>query len=96
MELCFKISKMGRIFHKSWGSISYEILDEEKYKRYWWGRKPSTRAAFEAWLMNPENTQNSVAREHCKWPSIIQLQLKRLVKRGIIRRFKHESRVHIP
>lgn len=95
MDLCFKISKMGRIYEKSWGSISYEILDEKRYKRYWWGRRPSTRAAFEAWLMNPEKTQNSVALEHGKWPSIIQLQMKSLVRQEIIRRFKHESRVHI-
>jgi len=82
---------MGRIFSKARGNISYEILDEERYKRYWWGRKPSTRAAFEAWIMNPEKTQNSVACEHGKWPSIIQLQSRMLLRQGIIRRFKRED-----
>ena len=82
---------MGRIFDKAWGNISYEILDEKEYERYWWGRKPSTRRAFEAWLMDPDKTQNSVGREHGKWPSMIRLQLKRLLRRGILRKFKRED-----
>ena len=79
-------TKMGRIYEKSWGNICYEIVDEEAYERYWWGRKPSTREAFEAWLMDPEKTQDSVGREYGKWPSMIRLQLRRLLRREIIRR----------
>jgi len=79
-------TKRGRIYEKSWGNICYEIVDEGAYERYWWGRKPSTRAAFEAWLMDPEKTQCSVGREYGKWPSMIRLQLRRLLRRGIMRR----------
>jgi len=96
MELCFNISKMGRIFHKSWGNISYEILDETAYERYWWGRRPSTKRAVEDWLGDPDKSQRSIEIKYGKRYNFIYLKMTDLVKQGIIRRFKHESRVHIP
>ena len=91
MELCFNISKMGRIFHKSWGNISYEILDEVAYERYWWGRRPSTKKAVEDWLGDPDRTQRSVEIEYGKSPRLIYLNMSELVKQEIIRRFKRED-----
>ena len=82
---------MGRIFHKTRGKISYEILDEKAYERYWWGRRPSSKRAMEAWLGDPDRTQRSIMLEHGKGYSFIHLKISDLVKRGIIRRFKRED-----
>ncbi len=82
---------MGRIFHKAWGKISYEILDEKAYERYWWGRKPSSKRAVEAWLGDPNRTQRSITIEHRKSFISISRQMRDLMKRGIIRRFKRED-----
>ncbi len=87
---------MGRIFHKTRGKISYEILDEKAYERYWWGRRPSSKRAVEAWLGDPDRTQRSITIEHGKSDRFIHLRMSDLVKQGIIRRFKHGSQVHIP
>ena len=82
---------MGRIYEKSWGKISYEILDEERYKRYWVGRRPSTKKAVEAWLKDPDRSQRSIEIEYDKRYNFIHLKMTDLVKRGIIRRFKREN-----
>ena len=82
---------MGRIFNKTRGKISYEILDEEAYERYWWGRRPSSRRAVEAWLGDPDRSQRSITLEHGKSYGFINRQMSDLVKRGIIRRFKRED-----
>ena len=82
---------MGRIFDKARGNISYEILDEEAYERYWWGRRPSTRKAFEEWLGNPDRSQRSVEIEYGKKYNFIHLKMVDLVKLGIIRRFQREA-----
>ncbi len=82
---------MGRIFHKSWGNVSYEILDEKAFERYWWGRRPSSKRAVEAWLGDPDRTQRSITIEHGKSYKFIHLRMSDLVKRGIIRRFKRED-----
>jgi len=82
---------MGRIYDKSWGNISYEILDEKRYKRYWWGRRPSSKRILEAWLGDPDRTQRSIEIEHGKNYSFIQLNMVDLVKMGIVRRFKRKN-----
>ena len=82
---------MGRIYDKSWGNISYEILDEKRYKRYWWGRRPSSKRILEAWLGDPDRTQRSIEIEHGKNFSFINLNMVVLVKRGIVRRFKRKN-----
>jgi len=82
---------MGRIFNKTRGKISYEILDEKAYERYWWGRRPSTKKALEAWLGDPDRTQRSIEREYGKKYYFIHLRISDLVKLGIIRRFRRED-----
>jgi len=80
---------MEKIYPKSYGGFSYEIMDEEAYERYWWGRKPSSREAFEAWLGDPNKTQHQAMIEYGKqnvgWTS------RELAKEGILRRFKRED-----
>jgi len=82
---------MGRTFNKSWGNVSYEILDEEAYKRYWWGRKPSTKMALEEWLGDSDKTQRQVEEEYGKKYRSINLNMIQLMKLEIIRRFKRED-----
>ena len=81
---------MGRIFNKARGKISYEILDEVAYERYWWGRSPNTRKIVEEWLEDPDSTQRSVLIKYGKSYGMIYIKLGELVKQGIIRRFKRE------
>ncbi len=83
--------RMGRVFKKSWGKISYEILDEEAYERFWMGRKPSSKRAMEAWLGDPDRTQRSIAIEYEKRYNFIYMLMFALVTQGIIRRFKRED-----
>ena len=83
--------RMGRVFNKTWGKISYEILDEEVYERFWWGRKPSSKRAMKAWLGDPDRTQRSIAIEYGKRYNFIYMLMFDLVKLGIIRRFKRED-----
>lgn len=83
---------MAKIYEKSWGGYSYEIVDEAAYERYWVGKRPSTREAFEAWLMDPDKTQFSAALEHGKWPNVIRTKIRELTKQGILRRFKRHPR----
>ena len=82
---------MGRIYEKAWGNMSYEIVDEEAYERYWWGRRPSTRKAFEEWLEDPDKSQRSIGIEYGKRYDFIHLKMVDLMKRGIIRRFQREA-----
>ena len=82
---------MGRIFKKTRGKTSYEILDEEAYERFWMGRKPSSKRAMEAWLDDPDKTQRSIAIEYGKRYNFIYMLMFDLVKLGIIRRFKRED-----
>jgi hypothetical protein len=82
---------MKGIYDRSFGGYSYEIVDEEAYERYWWGKRPSTRELFEAWLKDPEKTQNSVALEHGKWPTTMRRHIWSLGRQGIIRRFKRDD-----
>lgn len=84
---------MGKIYERFWGGYSYEIVDEAAYERYWWGRRPSTREAFEAWLKDPNKTQISAALEHRKWPRAIFIKVTELTRLGILRRFKRHSHV---
>jgi len=80
---------MQKVYPKSYGGFSYEIMDEVAYERYWWGRKPSSKEAFEAWLGDPNKTQHQTMIEYGKqnvgWIS------RELMKEGIIRRFKREG-----
>ncbi len=82
---------MGRIFDKSRWNVSYEIIDEVAYDRYWWGRRPSTKRAFEEWLGDPARSQRSVEIELGKRYNSISLKMIDLIKLGIIRRFKRDS-----
>ncbi len=83
--------KMGRIFIKTRGNISYEILDEEAYERYWSGRKSSARRAVEAWLGDPDSTQRYIEKEQGKNYNFIHLKMNNLLKMGIVRRFKRKD-----
>jgi len=80
---------MKKIYSKSYGGFSYEIMDETAYERYWWGRKPSSREAFEAWIGDPNKTQHQAMIEYGK--QNIGLNVRELVKEGIIRRFKRKD-----
>ena len=80
---------MQKVYAKSYGGFSYEIMDETAYERYWWGRKPSSREAFEAWLADPNKTQHQAMIEYGK--QNIGLNSRELTKAGIIRRFKRED-----
>ena len=83
---------MAKIYDKAWRSYSYEIVDEDAYERYWGGRRPSTREAFEAWLKDPHKSQNSAALEHGKSPRVISLKVTELTRRGILWKFKRDDR----
>jgi len=80
---------MQKMYPKSYGGFCYEIMDETAYERYWWGRQPSSREAFEAWLGDPNKTQHQTMIEYGKqnvgWIS------RELMKEGIIRQFKRED-----
>jgi len=80
---------MEKVYPKSYGGYSYEIMDEEAYERFWWGRKPSSREAFEAWLMDPNKTQHQLMIESGKRYPL--RTMRELLKTGIIRRFKREG-----
>ena len=80
---------MKKIYTKSSGGFSYEIMDEEAYERFWWGRQPSSREAFEAWLGDPNKTQHQTMIEYGK--QNVGWTARELVKAGIIRRFKRED-----
>ncbi len=80
---------MEKVYQKSYGGFCYEIMDEEAYERYWWGRKPSSREAFEAWLGDPNKTQHQTMKEYGK--QNVGWNARELAKEGIIRRFKKED-----
>ena len=82
---------MEKVYPKSYGGFSYEIMDEEAYKRFWWGRKPSSREAFESWLKDPNKTQHQLMIESGKHYPL--RTIRELMKSGIIRRFKREGYV---
>ena len=80
---------MKKVYPKFYGGFSYEIMDEVAYERFWWGRRPSSRVTFEAWLGDPNKTQNQFMIESGKtYPLRI---IGKLLKAGIIRRFKRED-----
>jgi len=80
---------MEKIYPKSYGGFSYEIMDEEAYERFWWGRRPSSREAFESWLNDPNKTQHQLMIETGK--NYPLRTTRELSKAGIIRRFKRED-----
>jgi len=80
---------MQKMYPKSYGGFCYEIMDEKAYERYWWGRQPSSREAFEAWLGDPNKTQHQTMIEYGK--QNVGLNARELAKEGIIRRFKRED-----
>jgi len=82
---------MKKVYPKKFGRFSYEILDEEAYEQYWWGKKPSTKKMFEEWLNNPEKKQRKVAIEYGRLYNSINLHLNEMTKQGIIRRFKRDD-----
>jgi len=80
---------MKKVYPKFYGGFSYEIMDEVAYERFWWGRRPSSRVTFEAWLGDPNKTQNQFMIESGKtYPLRI---IGKLLKAGIIRRFMQEG-----
>jgi len=80
---------MQKVYQKTYGGFSYEIMDEVAYERYWWGRKPSSREAFEAWLEDPNKTQHQTMIEYGK--QNVGWIARELAKEGIIRRFKRDD-----
>ena len=67
--------------------FTYIILDLNKYERFWWGRKPSTRNIFEEWLKSPFVTMREVSRRHGKRSSSLLERINRELKeQGIMRR----------
>jgi len=83
------VSQMEGVYHKSHSSYSYEILDEEAYEQFWWGKRPSSREALETWLTDPHKTQYQMLKEHGK--KNIGWHMQGLIKAGIIRRFQRED-----
>ena len=85
---------MERFYHKSYGGYSYEIMDEKEYERFWWGKRPSSKEAFEAWLFDPHKTQHQIMKEYGKRNitfSNVGYNIQALMKAGIIRRFQRED-----
>ena len=80
---------MKKTYPKTHGGFSYEIMDEETYERFWWGRRPSSKEAFEAWLGDPNKTQHQTMIEHGN--RSIGWIIRQLTKAGILRRFKREG-----
>jgi len=80
---------MKKVYPKSYGGFSYEIMEEVAYERFWWGRRPSSREAFEVWLGDPDKTQHQLmigSGRHYPLRTI-----RELMKAGIIRRFKRDD-----
>ena len=80
---------MEKFYHKAYGGWSYEIIDEEAFEKYWWGRRPSSKEALEEWLFDPHKTQHQMMKEHGK--KNIGWNIRELMKQGIIRRFQRED-----
>ncbi|GAG99814.1 unnamed protein product [marine sediment metagenome] len=80
---------MKKVYHKSHGGFSYEIMDEKAYERFWLGRRPSTREAAESWLGDPDKTQHQLMIEFGKNQPL--LTIHELLKAGVLRRFKRED-----
>lgn len=80
---------MKKVYPKSYGGFSYEIMDEVAYERFWWGRRPSSREIFEAWLGDPDKTQHQLMIESGKQYPL--RTIRELMKAGIIRRFKRDD-----
>ncbi len=71
-------------YPKTYGNRIYIILDETKYRRYWWGRRPSSRRIFEEWLNDPDTTMHETSKAHGKYSHTIQSHTTNLVKLGIM------------
>lgn len=85
---------MERFYPKSYGGYSYEIMDEKEYERFWWGKRPSSKEAFEAWLFDPHKTQHQIMKEYGKKNitfSNVGYNMREMMKAGIIRRFQRED-----
>ena len=80
---------MEKFYHKSFGNYSYEIMDMKAYERFWWGKRPSSKKALEAWLSDPDKTQYQIMNEYGK--GNVRTNLIKLVKEGIIIRFKRKD-----
>lgn len=89
--ILIKLQSMKKVYPKSFGGFSYEILDEEAYERFWYGKKPSTKALFEIWLNDPDKTQHELASETDRSIYVVWLNLTEMKKQGIIRRFKRDD-----
>jgi len=85
---------MEKIYPKSYGGYSYEIMDEKEYERFWWVKRPSSKEAFEAWLFDPHKTQHQIMKERGKKNiafSNVGYNIGELMKAGIVRRFQRED-----
>jgi len=85
---------MENVYHKSFGRYSYEIMDQGAYERFWLGKRPSSKEAFETWLFDPHKTQHQILKEHAKKNisySNVSFNLAEMMKAGIIRRFQRED-----
>lgn len=80
---------MERVYHRFHGGYSYEIKDKEAYERFWQGKRPSSREAFEAWFFDPFKTQHQIFIEYGK--QNVGYNIRELMKADIISRFKRED-----
>jgi len=81
-----KLKEAVQFVKKSCG-FTYIILDLNKYERFWWGRKPSTRDLFEEWLKVSDVTMRTVSMRHGKRSSSLLDRISQDLKRqGIMRR----------
>ena len=80
-----------RAFRKPHGNVVYRIVDEEKYKRYWCGRRPSSRSMVEEYLIDPGATQRRVSMDWSGTDGSISAHLKRLIEDGAMEKIKAES-----
>lgn len=80
-----------REFRKAWANVVYRIIDEEKYKRYWWGRRPRSREMVEDYLFDSGATQRKVSMEWGGSDSSITKHLRGLIEVGAMEKVKAES-----
>lgn len=72
------------IFPKRFGRCLYEIPDPEAYRRYWIGKRPSTRKVYEEWLNDPDASMYEVSKRHGKQSWAIQVHTTAMGKLGIL------------
>ncbi len=91
-EKAREVDEGPRKFPKN-NNRTYRILDEEAYKRFWVGRKPSSKKLFEEWLFDPKATINAISQSHGKENASLISRLNReLVDHGVMDKVKTHAR----